>query len=69
MGIREVSRHGHPLVRAGVVVAAAILVVLVIMTAVSVVVGLLWTLVKVVLLVLLVAGILHMWGRSRSAGS
>jgi hypothetical protein len=67
MGIREVSRHGHPVIRAGVVAAAVILVVLVIMTAVSVVVGLLWTLVKVVLLVLLVGGILHIWARSRAA--
>jgi hypothetical protein len=32
-----------------------------------VVVGLLWTLVKVVLLVLLVGGILHIWARSRAA--
>jgi hypothetical protein len=68
MGIREVSKHGHPLVRAGVVFAAAILVVLLIMMVVSVLVGLLWTLVKVVLFVLLVGGILHIWARSRSAG-
>jgi hypothetical protein len=34
---------------------------------VSVVVGLLWTLIKVALLVLVVAGLVHIWGRSRSA--
>jgi hypothetical protein len=68
VGIREVSRHGHPLVRAGVVIAAAILVALVVMTVVSVLVGLLWTLVKIILLVLLVAGVVHIWTRSRAAG-
>jgi hypothetical protein len=66
MGIRDVARHGHPLVRAGVVVAAAVLIALLIMTVVSVVVGLLWTLIKVALLVLVVAGLVHIWGRSRS---
>ena len=68
MGIREAAKHGHPLVRAGVVIAAAFLIILLIMTAVSVVFGLLWTLIKIVLFALLVAGILHMWGRSRAAG-
>jgi hypothetical protein len=68
VGIREVSRHGHPFVRAGVVIAAAILVALLIMMVVSVLVGLLWTLVKIVLFVLLVAGVVHIWTRSRAAG-
>jgi hypothetical protein len=67
VGIREVSKHGHPLVRLGVVVVAAFLVVLLFMTVVSVVVGMLWTLIKIALFVLLVAGLLHMWGRSRAA--
>jgi len=68
MGIREVARHGHPMVRAGVVIAAAVLVALLIMTAVSVIVGLLWTLIKIVLLVLLVAGLVHIWSRARASG-
>src|ERR1700733_15689184 len=67
MDIREAARHGHPLVRAGVVVAAALLVALLIMTAVSVVVGLLWTLIKIVVFVLLIAGLVHIWGRYRTA--
>lgn len=62
------ANHGHPLVRAGVVVMAVVLIVLLIMTAVSVVVGLLWTAIKIGLLVLLIAGIAHIWGRSRAAG-
>ena len=67
MGIRDVTKHGHPLVRAGVFLAAAVLVVLLVMTAVSVVVGLLWTLIKIVVFVLLVAGIFHIWSRHRAA--
>ncbi|HTV10806.1 MAG TPA: hypothetical protein VME20_03005 [Acidimicrobiales bacterium] len=67
MGIRDVATHGHPMVRAGVLLAAAVLVALLIMTAVSVVVGLVWAMIKVVVLVLLVAGIVHMWARSRSS--
>jgi hypothetical protein len=67
MTISDAARHAHPLVRAAVVVAAAVLVVLLVMSAVSVVVGLLWTLIKIALFVLLVAGIVHIWGRSRAA--
>lgn len=65
--LRSASRHGHPLVRAGVVIAAAFLVALLIMTAVSIVVGLLWALIKIVLVVLLVAGLIHIWSRARAA--
>lgn len=68
MSLRDMANHGHPLVRAGVVVMAVVLIVLLIMTAVSVVVGLLWTAIKIGLLVLLIAGIAHIWGRSRAAG-
>jgi putative Ca2+/H+ antiporter (TMEM165/GDT1 family) len=67
VGIRDVAKHGHPLVRAGVLVATAVLIALLIMTAVSVVVGLVWALIKIVVLVLLVAGIVHIWARSRAA--
>jgi len=67
VGIRDAAKHGHPLVRAGVLIAAAVLIALVIMTAVSVVVGLLWAVVKIAVLVLLVAGIVHIWARSRAA--
>lgn len=67
MSIRDVAKHGHPLVRAGVLVAAAVLVALLIMTAVSVVVGLVWATIKIVVLVLLVAGIVHMWAWSKAA--
>jgi len=67
MNLLDATKHGHPLVRAGVVIAAAVLVILLVMTAVSVVVGLLWTLIKIVLFVLLVAGVVHIWARSRAA--
>jgi hypothetical protein len=60
-------RHGHPAIRAGVVAAAAVLVVLLVMSAVSVVAGLLWTVVKVALLVALVGGVLHIWTRARGS--
>ena len=65
MGIRDVAKHGHPLVRAGVLVAAAVLIALLIMTAVSVVVGLVWATIKIVVLVLLVAGIVHIRAANR----
>jgi uncharacterized membrane protein YjfL (UPF0719 family) len=67
VGLRDVAKHGHPLVRAGVLIGVAVLVALLIMTAVSVVVGLLWAVIKIVVLVLLVAGIVHIWARSRAA--
>jgi len=67
VSIGNAVSHSHPLVRAGVLIAAAVLVVLLVMTALSAVVGLLWSLVKVALFVLLVAGLVHMWHRSRAA--
>jgi hypothetical protein len=67
MGIRDVAQHGHPLVRGGVVAAAAVLLILLIMTAVSVVVGLLWVVIKILLFVLLIAGVAHILGRHRTA--
>jgi uncharacterized membrane protein YjfL (UPF0719 family) len=67
VGLRDVAKHGHPLVRAGVLIGAAVLIALLVMTAVSVVVGLLWAVIKIVVLVLLVAGIIHIWARSRTA--
>jgi hypothetical protein len=68
MSIRDLGQHGHPVIRGGVVVAAVVLIFLVIMTAVSVVVGLLWVLIKIGIFVLLIAGLVHIWRRSQAAG-
>jgi hypothetical protein len=61
----EQRKHGHPAVRAGVSVIAAVLVVLVVLDAVSAIVGLVWTVIKIGLLVALVAGAIHIWSSSR----
>lgn len=63
----EPRRHGHPVVRAGVVVVAGVLVIMLLMTAVSVIVGLLWTVIKLALLAALIAGALHIWSSRRRA--
>ena len=66
MSIRDLGQHGHPVIRGGVVAAAAVLIFLVVMTAVSVVVGLLWALIKIALFVALIAGLVHIWRRSHA---
>ncbi|MHB1613057.1 MAG: hypothetical protein ACYCXA_04655 [Actinomycetes bacterium] len=63
------QRHStHPVVKATVALAAGVFVVLLALSAVSVVVGLVWTLVKAALLVLVVVGAWHIVRRSRAHG-
>jgi hypothetical protein len=61
----EQKKHGHPAVRAGVVVVAAVLVLLLALDAVSAIVGLIWTVVKLALLAALLAGAVHIWSSRR----
>lgn len=65
----EKPHSSHVAVKAGVAIAAMVLVVLVAMTAFSVVVGLAWEVIKIALIVAIVSGIWHMVrrGRTRSA--
>ncbi len=53
----------HPLVKAGVVAVAVVLALLFVLSAVSVVVGLAWTVIKFALVVALVAGVVHLGTR------
>lgn len=52
--------RSYSLVKAGVVGVGVLLVALFVMSAVSVIVGFLWTVAKVVLVVVLVAGVVHL---------
>lgn len=52
--------RSYSLVKVGVVGVGVLLVALFVMSAVSVIVGVLWTVAKVVLAVVLVAGVMHL---------
>lgn len=65
--IQPQPRSAHPLVKAGVVVAGGVLVVLLVMSVLSVLVGALWDVLRVALFVAVIAGIWHMVRRHRSA--
>lgn len=56
----EQRHHAHPVVKAGVIGAAALLAVVFAMSAVSLVAGFVWLVIKVVLIVGLVAGMIHL---------
>jgi hypothetical protein len=62
----EHAGHAHPLVKAGVVAIAVVLALMFILSAVSLVVGVVWTIIKVALVVLLIAGLLHLGRRMLS---
>lgn len=59
------TSSGHPLVKAGVVVGALTLAVLVVMSIASAVIGFIWTVIQIALLVAVVAGIVHLVRRHR----
>ena len=59
-GHPEKRSTGHPLVKAGVVVGGVVLVALFAMEFVSILIGFVWTVIKIGLLVLVVAGIIHL---------
>lgn len=62
----EPVRHGHPLVKAAVAGTAAVVVALFALSVVGAVVGMVWTVVKIALLVAVIGGLAHLLrGRSR----
>lgn len=61
----ERKGHSHPVVKAGVIGIAVALTAVLVMSAVSIVIGTIWAIIKIALLIALVAGIVHL-GRSRS---
>lgn len=63
MAIERTTRPAHPLLKAAVIGAGALLVVLVAMSAVSALEGVVWTLIKIALVVALVAGVTHLLRR------
>ena len=65
MAANQPSSSSHPLVKLAVLVCAAVLVVLVVMSAVSALVGIGWTIVKIAVLVGVVAGVVHIARRRR----
>jgi hypothetical protein len=64
--VLERRSSGHPIVKAGVAVAAVVLVALLAMSAISVVEGIAWDVIKIVLLVAVVAGVVHLVRRNRT---
>jgi preprotein translocase subunit SecD len=56
----ETRRRSHPVLKAGVIGLAAVVVVLFAFSAVSVFVGAFWTIVKLVLVVAVIAGVIHL---------
>jgi hypothetical protein len=62
----EPVRHGHPVVKAAVAGTAILVVALFALSAVDAVVGMVWTVIKLALLVAVIGGLAHLlWGRSR----
>jgi uncharacterized membrane protein len=59
----------HPLVKLAVVVGAAFLVVAVVMSVFSALIGIGWTIVKIAVLVGVVAGVVHIARRHRQVRS
>jgi|YelNatPaOPRAMG01_1025707.scaffolds.fasta_scaffold578151_1 hypothetical protein len=64
----EPVRHGHPLVKAAVAGTAVVVVALFALSVVGAVVGMVWTVIKLALLIAIIGGLAHLlWGRSRRA--
>jgi hypothetical protein len=62
----EPVRHGHPLVKAAVAGTAVVVVALFALSVVGAVVGMVWTVIKLALLIAIIGGLAHLlWGRSR----
>ncbi|MDA8399251.1 MAG: hypothetical protein M0008_04255 [Actinomycetota bacterium] len=59
-GHPQTTSTGHPLVKAGVVVGGVVLVTLFAMEFVSILVGFVWSVIKVALVVLVAAGVIHL---------
>jgi len=65
----EPRRHGHPMVKAAVGVAAVVLVGLLALSVVSILVGFVWTIVKLALLVAVVGGVWHLLRHRKHSAS